>query len=145
MTDNSQKYKPTALYSRRLSKPQCNYTATEKEILAIVEFLKQFRGIIFGYEINLFLDHKNLFYAANLSESQRVMRWQLILEEFGTNIQHIYGIDNIVADMLSRLPYNSIDKYQTCTRKAQCCVNVLFAIGRLEISKDCFQLNILIV
>jgi hypothetical protein len=31
------------------------------------------------------------------------MRWRLILEEFGPNIQHIAGIDNVVADMLSRL------------------------------------------
>jgi hypothetical protein len=32
------------------------------------------------------------------------MRWCLILKEFGPNIQHIPGVDNIVADTLSRLP-----------------------------------------
>ena len=31
------------------------------------------------------------------------MRWRLILEEFGPNIIHIAGVDNIVADTLSRL------------------------------------------
>ena len=66
--------------------------------------MKQFGGIIFGYEINLLSDHKNLVYAATLSESQRVMRWRLILEEFGPNIQHIAVVDNIVPDMISILP-----------------------------------------
>ena len=71
----SQNNKPINFLSRKLSKPQRNNTTTEKELLAIVECLKQFRGIPFGYEINVFSDHKNLFYAATLSEYQWVMRW----------------------------------------------------------------------
>jgi len=83
----SQNGKPIAFFSRRLSKAQRNYTTTEKELLSIVECLKQFRGILFGYEINVFSDHKILvYYAATVSESQRVMRWRLILKEFGPNI-----------------------------------------------------------
>ena len=62
-----------AFFSRKLSKPHRNYTKTEKELLAIVERLKQFRGIVFDYEINVFLDHKNLVYAATMSEYQIVM------------------------------------------------------------------------
>ena len=45
----SQNNKPIVFFSIRLSNPQCNYTTTEKKLLAIVECLKQFRGIIFGY------------------------------------------------------------------------------------------------
>ena len=52
--------KPIALFSRRINKPQQNYTTTEKELLAIVECIKQFRGILFGYEINAFSDNKIL-------------------------------------------------------------------------------------
>ena len=63
--------KPIAFLSRRLIKPQRNYTTNEKELLAVVKCLKQFQEIIFGYEINVFSDHNNL----TLSESQRVMRW----------------------------------------------------------------------
>ena len=50
--------KPIALFSRRLYKPQHKYNATKKEILTIVECLKQFLGILFGYEINVFSYHK---------------------------------------------------------------------------------------
>ena len=46
--------KPIYFFSRRLIQTQRNYTMNEKKLLAIVEFLKQFWGIIFGYEINLF-------------------------------------------------------------------------------------------
>ena len=38
----SQNNKPIDLFSIRLSKPQRNYTTNEKELLAIVECLKQF-------------------------------------------------------------------------------------------------------
>ena len=100
-----------------------------------MECLKQFRGIVFGYEINVISDHKNLFYAVTLSESQRVVRRRLILEEFVPNIQHIDGVDNTVADTLSIMPSTPSDKYEPCTRKDQCCANELFAIGRLENSQ----------
>ena len=84
-----------------------------------MEFLKQFRGILFGYEINLFPDHKNLVYVATLSESQRVMRWILILKEFGPNIQHISVVENIVAYVISRLPSAYVKNYNTITSKSQ--------------------------
>ena len=47
----SQNNKPINFLSRKLSKPQRNYTNIEKGLIVIVECLKQFRGIIFGYEI----------------------------------------------------------------------------------------------
>ena len=50
----SQNNKTIAFFLRRFSKPQCNYTMTEKEILAILEFLKQFRRILFSYEITYY-------------------------------------------------------------------------------------------
>ena len=51
-----------------------------------------------------------MVYVATLSESQRVMRWKIIIEEFGPNIQHIAEVDNILAYTLSRLPYTPINK-----------------------------------
>jgi hypothetical protein len=70
----SQNNKPIAFFSRKFNKAQLNYTTTEKELLAIVKCLKHCRNILFGYEIIVYLDHKNLVPAATLSESQRVMR-----------------------------------------------------------------------
>ena len=106
-----QNNKPIPFFLRIIIKPQRNYTTTEKELLAIVECLNKFCGIIFGYEINVFSYHKNMVYATTLSESQRVMRWQLIIKNIGPNIQHMVGVYNTVSDRLSRLPSTSVDKY----------------------------------
>ena len=86
-----------------------------------------------------------MVYAATLSEYQRVMRRRLILEKFGPNIKHISGVDNIVADRISRLLSTPSDKYGPCTRKSQCCVNELFTIFRVENNEYYFLLNLLIV
>ena len=97
----SQEGKPRAFFSRKLNSAQKNYTTTEKELLLIVECVKESQNILFGYPIRVFSDHKNLVHAATMSQSQRVMQWRLILEEFGPDIQHIKGEDNIVADTIS--------------------------------------------
>ena len=128
-----------------MSKPQLNYTTNDNKLLAIVEFLKQFQRILFGYEINIFSYHKNLVYATTLSESQRVVLWILILKEFGPNIQHISVVDNIVADTLSRFPSTHSNKYNHFTRKAQYCANESFALGRIESNEEPPPLNFLIV
>ena len=52
----------------------------------------------------MFTDHKNLVHESELKSSQRVMRWRLLLEEYGPEIVYIKGHKNIVADALSRLP-----------------------------------------
>ena len=38
------------------------------------------------------------------------MHYQLILKEFGPNIQNIFVFDNILADTLNILPSTSVDK-----------------------------------
>ena len=59
--------KPIEFLSIILRNPQSNYTTTKKEPLVVVKFLNKTRGIIYGYEINLFSYHNNLVYAATLS------------------------------------------------------------------------------
>ena len=135
--------KPIAFFSIRPIKLQHKFTTIQKELLSVVEFINQFRGILFGYEINLFSYHKNLVYSATLSEYQRVIWWKLILGQFVPNIQHIAGFDNILADKLIRLPYTPVNKYYTITVKDHCCENQLFALGRDKNNKFCFPLTLL--
>ena len=52
--------KPLAFYSKKLSKSEINYKVTEKELLSIVETLKEFRNILFGHEIEVFMDIRTL-------------------------------------------------------------------------------------
>ena len=83
-----------------------------------------------------------MVYAATMRKSLNVVLWQIIIEEFGPNILHKAGVDNIVYDTLSRFPYTSINKYAPITREYQCCVNKLFTINRAEKNKAFFPINI---
>ena len=46
-------------------------------------------------------DHKNLTYKT--FNTDRVMRWRLILEEYGPELTYVKGENNVVADALSWL------------------------------------------
>jgi RNase H-like domain found in reverse transcriptase len=54
----SQKGKPIAFYSRKLKPEQTRYTTTERELLSIVETLKEFRNILLGQKLVVHTDWK---------------------------------------------------------------------------------------
>ena len=88
----SQKGQPIAFYSRKLNPAQATYTTMERELLAIVETLKEFRNILLGQQIQVYIDHKNLTYKA--FNTERAMRWRFILEEYGPELIYIKGKHN---------------------------------------------------
>ena len=93
----SQDGKPVAFYSRKLNPAQTRHTATERELLSVVKTLKECGNILLGQRIEVFTDHKNLVYKT--FNTERVMRWRLIIEECGPKLTHIKGKNNIVADV----------------------------------------------
>ena len=52
--------RPIVFFSRKLSITQTKYSVTEIELLAIVETLKEFKGMLWGQSIKVYMDHKNL-------------------------------------------------------------------------------------
>jgi hypothetical protein len=51
---------PIAFFSRKLSKKQQKYSVIEIELLAIVESIKEFKGMLWGQDIKVYTDYKNL-------------------------------------------------------------------------------------
>jgi hypothetical protein len=96
---------PLAFYSRKFNDAQTRYTTTERELLSIVEVLKEFRNILLGQELIIHTDHTNLTYAT--FNTDRVMRWRLCIEEYSPQLRYIKGENNVVADALSRLELTS--------------------------------------
>ena len=98
--------KPYVVYyaSKTLNEAQRNYTTTEKELLAVVYALDKFRAYLLGAEIIIFTDHSALKYLLTKQNAKaRLIRWVLLLQEFNLQIRDKKGVENVVADHLSRL------------------------------------------
>ncbi len=86
---------------------QQNYSVTEIELLAIVETLKEFKGMLWGQDIKVYTDHKNLTRDALGLTLDKVYHWRLLLEEYASEIIYMKGIHNTVADAILQLEYDS--------------------------------------
>ena len=73
-----QKGKPIGFYGRKLTDSQEQYTVMERELIRIVETLKDFRTILFGQKLRIYTDHKNL--TCKTFNTNIVLRWRLIIE-----------------------------------------------------------------
>ncbi|CAM8970974.1 unnamed protein product [Rhodiola kirilowii] len=98
--------KPVAIYyaSRTLDAAQGNYSTTEKELLAVVLALEKFRSYLLGAKVIVYSDHAAIRYLMKKKGAKpRLIRWILLLQEFDVEIRDKKGIENTVADHLSRI------------------------------------------
>ena len=90
--------------SKTLDFSQANYTTTGKEFLVVVFALEKFRSYIVGSPITIFIDHAALKYLLSKQDTKpRLTRWILLCQEFNLTIKDKKGVENVVADHLSRL------------------------------------------
>ncbi|KAM1757941.1 hypothetical protein ACFX11_007123 [Malus domestica] len=104
---------PHVIYyaNRTLNDAQLNYTTTKKELLAVVFALEKFRSYLIGAKVIVYSDHSTLKYLLSKKEAKpRLIRWVLLLQEFDLEILDKKGLENVVADRLSRLVNASTDE-----------------------------------
>ena len=95
-------------YSRKLRGAELNYSATDRELLAINEAVtKQWRHRLADRQFELHTDHLplcgELRYDSKHQEGRRI-RWADRLQPFAIKFRHIKGTANTGADGLSRAP-----------------------------------------
>jgi len=108
--DSQGNFRPVVYVSRSLAPAERNYSQIEREALAIVFAVKRLKQYLLGRHFTLRTDHKPLVKIFG-EHSQlpavtaaRLQRWAVALSEYNYSIQHINGLDNVIADCLSRLP-----------------------------------------
>jgi hypothetical protein len=92
--------------SKTLTGSQLNYAITEKELLAMVFAIEKFRSYLVGAKIIVYTDHASLKYLLTKKDAKpRLIQWILLLQEFDMEIRDKNGVENSVADHLSRLQF----------------------------------------
>ncbi|GFU47696.1 transposon Tf2-8 polyprotein [Nephila pilipes] len=97
---------PIAFFSRKLSETETKYSTYDRELLAIYLVIKHFRHQLEGYNFIIFTEHRPLTFTFNQisdSCSPRQLRHLDFVSQLSTDIRHVSGSDNSVADALSRI------------------------------------------
>nr|VZI26309.1 unnamed protein product [Spirometra erinaceieuropaei] len=92
--------------SNTLTKPQSNYCAFRRELLAIVVFLRQFMHLLIGRRFILRTDYRVRQWLRSFKNPMdQLARWQEFLPDFDFECQYHQGHIHGKADTLSRLPH----------------------------------------
>ena len=103
--DNENNWHPVGYHSRTFTKAERNYSVTDKELLAIITGLEEWKHLLVGAKepIKIYTDHRNLLFASKPQKlSMRQARWQEILSYFNYKVIYRPGSTNVRADSLSR-------------------------------------------
>lgn len=97
--------RPIAYASRKLNPAETRYSATERELLAVVWAIRHFQEYLLGTRFVLETDHRALTCAMKTRDpTSRIGRWILRLTEYDFEAKHRPGSQMAHADALSRPP-----------------------------------------
>jgi hypothetical protein len=103
--DERGKLRPVAFFSKKFSPAELNYEIHDKELLAIVATMREWRHYLEGakHQVIVYTDHQNLSYFTTTKQlTRRQARWSEALSSFNFVIKYRKGSENERADALSR-------------------------------------------
>ena len=84
--------KVIAYFSRQLSRQECQYCATRRELLAIIQVTKHFHHYLYGREFTVRTDHAALKWLLNFKNPEgRTACWLEHLQQYNFTIEHRHG------------------------------------------------------
>ena len=107
----SDTWKPISFFSRKLTPAETRYSTFDRELLAVYLGIKHFRHFLEGRSFHVLTDHKPLTFVLNSRSdrhSPRQLRQLDYIAQFTSTIRHVHGMDNVVADALSRIETNAL-------------------------------------
>ena len=96
---------PVAYFSKKLTPVECNYNIHDKELLAIIKCLNEWRAELIGLQkpFSIFTDHSNLRYFMKSQKlTERHVRWSQFLSQFDFRLTYRSGSKGERPDALSR-------------------------------------------
>jgi len=104
------KFHPVEYASRCLSSAEANYSATDKECLAIVWAVKKFIIYLEGRHFDVYTDHKALEWLQTKQQlPRRLLKFALELQNYDYTIHYKPGKTTNDADALSRFPVSDAE------------------------------------
>uniref|UniRef100_A0A5S6Q0E0 RNA-directed DNA polymerase n=1 Tax=Trichuris muris TaxID=70415 RepID=A0A5S6Q0E0_TRIMR len=99
-------WQPLGFFSKKFSPAQQKYSTYDRELTAAYASIKYFRHMVEGRQFILYTDHKPLTFAFTKKSNDgtpRQTRYLDFIGQYTTDIRHISGAANVVADGLSRI------------------------------------------
>jgi hypothetical protein len=100
-------FQPLGFFSKKLEPAQQKYSAFDRELFAVYAGIRHFRHMLEGRKFAVLTDHKPLTHAVSrVSDpwTARQCRHLAYVAEYTSDIRHIPGLSNVVADTLSQPP-----------------------------------------
>jgi hypothetical protein len=132
---------PVAFASNKLSRAKRIYPVHERELLAIVKALKEWRPYLHGSRFVFKTDHHPLRYLDTQTNlSKRQMRWMETLQEYDYEIVYVQGKFNVVvADAMSRIYESPSSELYTGEKEEEAAevvaLNVVGTVSRPMLTK----------